>query len=81
MNSAISVQDIAFQLQRFVSAMARYHVDCKESLEPTRNLFPIEVDLSQVREYFLSKRSTSSCGDSFEIDLIALFSHCRRLKA
>uniref|UniRef100_A0A914WT70 PRKCA-binding protein n=1 Tax=Plectus sambesii TaxID=2011161 RepID=A0A914WT70_9BILA len=42
------VQDISFQLQRFVAAMARFHVDCKESLEPTRNLFPIEVDLSQV---------------------------------
>ena len=28
--------------------MSRYHQDCKDVLEPTRNLFPIEVDLSQV---------------------------------
>lgn len=42
------VQDIVFQLQRFVQAMSRYHTECREVLQPTRNLFPIEVDLSQV---------------------------------
>lgn len=42
------MQDIAFQLQRFVTAFSRYHTDCRQVLEPTRNLFPIEVDLSQV---------------------------------
>jgi hypothetical protein len=44
------VQDIVFQLQRYVMLMARYHQDSAEVLEPTRNLFPIEVDLSQVWE-------------------------------
>lgn len=42
------VQDTAFQLQRLVKALSTYHTDCKSVLEPTRNLFPIEVDLSQV---------------------------------
>lgn len=35
-------------MQRFVSALANYHAECRQVLEPTRNLFPIEVDLSQV---------------------------------
>lgn len=42
------VQDIVFQLQRFVNGMSKYHEECKLTIEPTRNLFPIEVDLSQV---------------------------------
>uniref|UniRef100_A0A915I812 Uncharacterized protein n=1 Tax=Romanomermis culicivorax TaxID=13658 RepID=A0A915I812_ROMCU len=44
----LPVQDTAFQLQRLVKALSAYHTDCKSVLEPTRNLFPIEVDLSQV---------------------------------
>lgn len=28
--------------------MSRYHEESKQSIDPTRNLFPIEVDLSQV---------------------------------
>ena len=41
-----SVQDIVFQLQRLVNAMARYHNDCHGILK-TANVFPIEVDLSR----------------------------------
>jgi len=40
------VQDIVFQLQRLVSAMARYHTDCHNVLKET-DVFPIEVDLSR----------------------------------
>ncbi|VDP30370.1 unnamed protein product [Soboliphyme baturini] len=42
------VRDIAYQLQLFVNAIAKFHVACKNVLQPTRNLFPIEVDISQV---------------------------------
>ncbi|CAH1274393.1 PRKCA-binding protein-like isoform X2 [Branchiostoma lanceolatum] len=40
------VQDIVFQLQRLVSAMAKYHNDCHAIMKET-DVFPIEVDLSQ----------------------------------
>lgn len=40
------VQDIVFQLQRLVSALAQYHTDCYEALNGT-TIFPIEVDLSK----------------------------------
>jgi len=39
------VQDIVFQLQRLVSAMARYHTDCHGVLKEA-DVFPIEVDLT-----------------------------------
>jgi len=39
------VQDIVFQLQRFVSAVSDYHNDCHKSIS-TSDVFPIEVDLS-----------------------------------
>jgi len=39
------VQDIVFQLQRLVSAMARYHTDCHGVLKQA-DVFPIEVDLT-----------------------------------
>ena len=48
----VSVQDISFQLQRFVTVMARYHADSKQTIEPTKGLFPIDVDLSQVNFFF-----------------------------
>lgn len=35
-----------FQLQRLVSAMARYHTDCHGVLKEA-DVFPIEVDLSR----------------------------------
>ncbi|XP_033747583.1 PRKCA-binding protein-like isoform X2 [Pecten maximus] len=40
------VQDIVFQLQRFVSAMAKYHNDCHGVMKKAV-VFPIEVDLSR----------------------------------
>ncbi|XP_062605941.1 PRKCA-binding protein-like isoform X1 [Saccostrea cucullata] len=40
------VQDIVFQLQRFVSAMAKYHNDCHTVMKEAV-VFPIEVDLSR----------------------------------
>ncbi|XP_067123370.1 PRKCA-binding protein isoform X2 [Centruroides vittatus] len=40
------VQDIVFQLQRLVSALAQYHTECHTVMKAT-NIFPIEVDLSK----------------------------------
>lgn len=40
------VQDIVFQLQRLVSAMAKYHNECHTILKEA-DVFPIEVDLSR----------------------------------
>lgn len=40
------VQDIVFQLQRFVSAMSKYHNDCHTVMKEAV-VFPIEVDLSR----------------------------------
>ena len=42
----LPVQDIVFQLQRFVSGMAKYHSDC-HSVMKMAIVFPIEVDLSR----------------------------------
>ena len=41
----IKVQDIVFQLHRFISTMSKYHTDCYESMKSISNIFPIEVDL------------------------------------
>ncbi|XP_077979463.1 PRKCA-binding protein-like isoform X2 [Glandiceps talaboti] len=38
------VQDIVFQLQRFVSGMSNYHEDCHKQMKEA-DVFPIEVDL------------------------------------
>uniref|UniRef100_A0A3Q3JIF4 AH domain-containing protein n=2 Tax=Monopterus albus TaxID=43700 RepID=A0A3Q3JIF4_MONAL len=40
------VQDIVFQLQRFVSGMSRYYDECYSVLKEA-DVFPIEVDLSR----------------------------------
>lgn len=40
------VQDIVFQLQRFVTAMSHYHNDCHAVMKEAV-VFPIEVDLSR----------------------------------
>ncbi|KAL8581069.1 PRKCA-binding protein [Nucella lapillus] len=40
------VQDIVFQLQKFVSAMSKYHTDCHEAMAGAV-VFPIEVDLTR----------------------------------
>lgn len=40
-----TVQDIVFQLQRFVSGMSHYYDECYAVLKEA-DVFPIEVDLS-----------------------------------
>lgn len=40
------VQDIVFQLQKFVTAMAKYHTDCHVTMK-NAVVFPIEVDLAR----------------------------------
>lgn len=44
--SVCIVQDIVFQLQRLVTAMAKYHNECHAVLRDAE-VFPIEVDLSR----------------------------------
>lgn len=39
------VQDIVFQLHRFITSMSKYHTDCYDSMKSIMNIFPIEVDL------------------------------------
>lgn len=46
------VQDIVFQLQKFVNGMSYYHNDCHKILKEA-DVFPIEVDLS--RSMFASR--------------------------
>lgn len=41
----VTVQDIVFQLQRLITAMAKYYTECHSVLKDTQ-VFPIEVDLS-----------------------------------
>lgn len=43
---ALTVQDIVFQLQRFVSALSKYYDDCYAVLRDA-DVFPIEVDLTR----------------------------------
>ncbi|PVD38684.1 hypothetical protein C0Q70_01304 [Pomacea canaliculata] len=40
------VQDIVFQLQKFVTAMSKYHTDCHQAMAGAV-VFPIEVDLTR----------------------------------
>lgn len=40
------MQDIVFQLQRFVSTMSKYYDDCYAVLRDA-DVFPIEVDLAR----------------------------------
>ena len=55
---AFLVQDIVFQLQRLVSALARYHNDCHGILKEA-DVFPIEVcvrkELRRLFHCFLEK--------------------------
>ena len=44
--SSSAVQDIVFQLQRFVSGMSHYYDECYAVLKEA-DVFPIEVDLSR----------------------------------
>lgn len=41
------VQDIIFQLHRFITAMSKYNTDCFETMKSITNIFPIEVDLPE----------------------------------
>ncbi|MGH0133556.1 UNVERIFIED_CONTAM: hypothetical protein FKN15_027097 [Acipenser sinensis] len=49
------VQDIVFQLQRFVSGMSRYYDECYAVLKDT-DVFPIEVDLSRTMLNYVGQR-------------------------
>uniref|UniRef100_A0A8C1U0S7 PRKCA-binding protein n=1 Tax=Cyprinus carpio TaxID=7962 RepID=A0A8C1U0S7_CYPCA len=49
------VQDIVFQLQRFVSGMSRYYDDCYAVLKEA-DVFPIEVDLSRTMINYSGQR-------------------------
>ena len=48
------VQDIIFQLQKFVSAISTYHQECHKTMQAT-DVFPIEVDLSTATFEYGSK--------------------------
>ncbi|XP_069766033.1 PRKCA-binding protein isoform X1 [Narcine bancroftii] len=48
------VQDIVFQLQRFVSAMSKYYDECYTVLKDA-DVFPIEVDLSKTMLNYSTK--------------------------
>jgi hypothetical protein len=39
------VQDIVFQLHRFITALDKYHKDCNDVMKEA-DIFPIEVDLT-----------------------------------
>jgi hypothetical protein len=39
------VQDIVFQLHRFITALDKYHKDCNEVMKEA-DIFPIEVDIT-----------------------------------
>jgi hypothetical protein len=38
------VQDMVFQLHRFITALDKYHKDCNEIMKEA-DIFPIEIDL------------------------------------
>uniref|UniRef100_A0A8C4R8N6 PRKCA-binding protein n=1 Tax=Eptatretus burgeri TaxID=7764 RepID=A0A8C4R8N6_EPTBU len=57
------VQDIVFQLQRFVSAMSHYHDDCCRALKHA-DVFPIEVDLTRTMQCY--NPQTSYTDDELE---------------
>jgi hypothetical protein len=42
---SLLVQDIVFQLHRFITALDKYHKDCNDVMREA-DIFPIEVDLS-----------------------------------
>lgn len=55
-----------------MTAFSRYHTDCRQVLEPTRNLFPIEVDLSQVAvKYNTTGRLPDADDDEDQADVNA----------
>ncbi len=63
-SSPPTVQDIVFQLQRFVSGMSHYYDECYAVLKEA-DVFPIEVDLSRTMINY-SSPSLSYAGDEEE---------------
>ncbi|XP_059165704.1 PRKCA-binding protein-like isoform X1 [Physella acuta] len=59
------VQDIVFQLQKFVTAMAKYHTDCHDAMK-SAVVFPIEVDLSRGTFTYESANNFNDGGDDEE---------------
>lgn len=59
------VQDIVFQLQRFVSGMSRYYDECYAVLKEA-DVFPIEVDLSRTMINYGSQSQTYTEEDEEE---------------
>ncbi|CAF90434.1 unnamed protein product [Tetraodon nigroviridis] len=59
------VQDIVFQLQRFVSGMSHYYDECYAVLKEA-DVFPIEVDLSRTMINYGSHSLSSYPGDEEE---------------
>ncbi|KAK0048660.1 PRKCA-binding protein-like isoform X1 [Biomphalaria glabrata] len=59
------VQDIVFQLQKFVTAMAKYHTDCHDVMKGAV-VFPIEVDLSRGTFTYESANNFNDGGDDEE---------------
>lgn len=62
LTSSLSVQDIVFQLQRFVSGMSHYYDECYAVLKEA-DVFPIEVDLSRTMINYGSLSLSSYPGD------------------
>lgn len=67
LNSPLPVQDIVFQLQRFVSGMSHYYDECYAVLKEA-DVFPIEVDLSRTMINYGSHSLSSYPGDEEDED-------------
>ena len=64
------VQDIVFQLQRLVTAMAKYHNECHAVLKDAE-VFPIEVDLSRsMFTYDTVDRFNDGSADDDDVDVV-----------
>lgn len=46
---SLIVQDIGLQLSKFVKAMMTAHTECKNAVALANGLFPIDIDLTQVK--------------------------------
>lgn len=67
LSSPPTVQDIVFQLQRFVSGMSHYYDECYAVLKEA-DVFPIEVDLSRTMINYSSQSLSSYTGDEEDED-------------
>lgn len=61
------VQDIVFQLQRFVSTMSKYYNDCYAVLRDA-DVFPIEVDLAHTMLAYGPNQGEFTDGEEEEED-------------